>query len=226
MFGTSPIAGLFARSPFKPIQEHMKVVEECVAEIAPLFEAFGRGDQEAVDTKKERIDHLEHRADELKNQIRTHLPRGLFMPVDRRDLLDLLHAQDSIADVAQDIAGFLTLRRLEIPSTFGGDLTALVEQVFKAAQQCRKVIGQLDELVEMGFKGREVEYVEKQIDKLSEIESEADTLEMDLVRRLFALEDELKPGTFFIWYEIIQKLGDIADYAEDVGDRLRLLMAR
>lgn len=226
MLSTSPIADLFGRSPFRPTQEHMKVVEACAAEVLPLFEALVQGDEEKLLSHKSRISKLEHQADQLKNDIRMHLPRGLFMPVDRRDLLDLLHAQDSIADTAQDIAGFLTLTKLEIPGAFGDLLAAYVKRNIDAAHQAAAVISALNDLVETSFRGREVEQVEELVRRLSEIESETDEQGMELARRLFAEEARLSPAAFFLWYEIIQKIGDIADYAEDVGDRLRLLIAR
>ena len=40
----------------------------------------------------------------MKRELRTHLPKGLFMPVDRRDVLDVLLRQDIIANQAKDIA--------------------------------------------------------------------------------------------------------------------------
>jgi uncharacterized protein Yka (UPF0111/DUF47 family) len=44
--------------------------------------------------------------------------------------------------------------------------------------------------------------------------------------RLFLHEDEIKPVSVMMWYQLIQWVGDLADYAEKVGDRLRLLIAR
>ena len=64
---------------------------------------------------KERIFEKEAEADRIKNDLRGALPKSLFMPVDRRDLLEVLQMQDSIADTAQDIAGLLIERRMEIP---------------------------------------------------------------------------------------------------------------
>jgi hypothetical protein len=43
---------------------------------------------------------------------------------------------------------------------------------------------------------------------------------------LFAQEDNMKPVSVMFWYQLIQWVGDLADYAEKVGDRLRLLIAR
>lgn len=45
----------------------------------------------------------EHEADDMKHVLRHHLPKGLFMPVDRRDLLDVLMMQDAVINQAKDI---------------------------------------------------------------------------------------------------------------------------
>ena len=225
MFGTNPIAGLFGKSPFKPTQKHVEAVAQCAAEVVPLFEALLAGDGDEVAAHKDRIFELENEADEIKNQIRAHLPKSLFMPIDRRDLLDLLHAQDSIADTAQDVAGLVTIRELEVPEVFRELLPAYVRRNADAVKQCKELIGLLDELLEMGFRGRQVEEVEKKVERLSEIESETDDQGMELTRLLYENEEGMSAGTFFLWYELFHKMGDIADYAEDVGDRLRLLVA-
>ncbi len=226
MFGSNPIAGLFGRSPFGPTQQHMKVVAKCATAVIPLFDALLDADDQGVETHKQQIFELEHEADDIKNEIRSHLPKSFLMPVDRRDLLDLLHAQDSIADTAQDVAGLVTLKTLEIPADFRQRLPSFVQRNIDAAHQCEKVIGQLDELLEMGFRGREVDRVEAMVQELSQIESETDDQEMELTRLLFRHEEGMSPGTFFLWYELFRRLADIADYSEDVGNRLRLLTAR
>ena len=38
MKSTNPMAALFGKSPFKPIQEHMRIVTDCVGEVPALFE--------------------------------------------------------------------------------------------------------------------------------------------------------------------------------------------
>jgi hypothetical protein len=148
------------------------------------------------------------------------------MPVDRRDLLEILQAQDSIADTAQDVAGILSMRRLTVPESFDGLLQAYVARVVDAVVQCQKIINELDELLEMGFRGRQVERVTEMVDELGAIETETDEQGMELAGQLFRLDDQMPIGTFILWHELIQKLGNLADLAENVGDRLRLLMAR
>jgi uncharacterized protein Yka (UPF0111/DUF47 family) len=43
----------------------------------------------------------------MKREMRHHLPKGLFMPVDRRDVLDVLLMQDLIANQAKDVSGVI-----------------------------------------------------------------------------------------------------------------------
>ncbi|HEB95804.1 MAG TPA: TIGR00153 family protein [Sedimenticola thiotaurini] len=223
---TNPIASLLGRSPFKPLQAHMRIVGECVAEVPALFQALVAGDQEALNRQKELIFAKEQEADELENELRAHLPKSLFMPVDRRDLLELLDMQDYIADTAQDIAGLMVERDMSVPKVMEEPLLALVQRCVDTCDQAATIIEELDELIESGFRGREASKVDEMVARLSEIEDETDEMGMNLARTLFSQEDEMKPVSVIFWYQMIQWIGDLADYAEKVGDRMRLLIAR
>ncbi|MDJ0609539.1 MAG: TIGR00153 family protein [Kiloniellales bacterium] len=226
MVTKSTLTSLFGRSPFKPMQEHIAVATQCAAQVPDLFEALAAGDQEKVTATKDRIFQLEGEADKIKNDLRAHLPKSLLLPVDRRDLLEVLDMQDSIADTAQDIAGLLFERPMEVPDNLKDPLLALTRRCVDACDQAVKIIGELDELVETGFRGRESDKVAEMVTELNKIETDTDHMGTELVRRLFAQEDEMKPVSVMFWYELIQWIGDLADYAEKVGNRLRLLLAR
>lgn len=223
---TSPIAALFGKSPFRPMQEHMRVVDECATELIALFEALLGGDRDGVIARKDRIFALENEADEIKQELRSHLPRSLFMPVDRRDLLELLHRQDSIADTAQDVAALVVLRGMQVPAFLREPLLPYVRRVVDAVHKCREVIRELDELLEAGFRGAETRRCEEMIRELSVIETETDDQGLRLVGLLFGHEEELSPLRVVYWQRLIEMVGHVADHAENAGDRLRLLIAR
>lgn len=223
---TTTLANLFGQSPFKALQRHMRVVLDCMREVPPLFEALAAGDQERVISLKDKIFELENDADTIKNELRSNLPKSLFMPVDRRDLLEVLQMQDSIADTAQDVAGLLVERPMGMPEFLKEPLMTLAERCVDACEHSGKIIEELDELLATGFRGREANRVEEMVEELNRIEDETDQLGLELTRRLFQHEDELKPVSVMMWYQLIQWVGDLADYAEKVGDRLRLLIAR
>ena len=200
--------------------------KKCVSQVPKLFEAVCDGDHEKVAEIKERIFDLEHQADVIKNELRAHLPKSLFMPVDRRDLLEVLDLQDSIADTAQDIAGLLVERKMEVAEGMAQPLLNLVRRCVDACNQAAMIIERLDELVETGFRGPQSEAVIEMVEQLNKIEDDTDQMGLELARSLFAREDDMKPVSVVFWYDLIHLIGDLADDAEKIGNRLRLLLAR
>jgi predicted phosphate transport protein (TIGR00153 family) len=226
MSSKNTLSRLFGKSPFKALQSHMRVVLECAREVQPLIEALTEGDKARVLAAKERIFEREAEADRIKNKLRLHLPKSLFMPVDRRDLLEVLHLQDTIANTAQDIAGLLIERQMTVPEFMHEPLIALTARCIDTCEHSASVIEELDELLATGFRGREVDKVDAMLKELNDIEDETDELGVTLARVLFEHEDEMNPISVMMWYRLIEWIGDLADYAEKVGDRLRLLIAK
>lgn len=220
----SVIANLFGRSPIRPMQKHMQVASECARAIVPVLDAMAIGDMEALDRGREIVDELEHQADELKHEIRRHLPKRFLMAIERRDMLEILDYQDSVADVAQDVAELAALRHMKTPELLKGPLMALTKASLATCAQSESVMNELTELVETGFGRHEVARVEGMIEKLNELESRADERGEEALRILFSIEDEIGVGAYY-WYEIIRWIGDIADYAERSGNRIRLMIA-
>ena len=64
------------------------------------------------------------------------------------------------------------------------------------------------------------------IDEGSKAETEADNLEDMLVKKLFEVEDQMKPVDVVFWYEVFEWIGDLADYSKKTGSRLRLMIAQ
>jgi len=221
-----PLMGdLFGTSPNRPLQRHMEAAVACARAVLPLFEDMAAGRTEALAARRKAIDDLEHQADDIKNAIRSKLPKRLFMAVERLDLLDILDHQDSIADRAQDVARLVEQRSMVIPEGLREPLLDLVRKVIETCELAGEVIHALDALVETGFHGREAARVEEMIRTLNTLESETDKLEERARRALFSMEVQLGVSTLF-WHRLIIWVGRIADHAEKVGNRLRLLIAR
>lgn len=220
------LSGIFGTSPVKPMQQHMEKVFACVSELMPLFEAVIANDMDKVAKVQKSISDLEGEADDLKKQIRLHLPSGMFMPVSRRDLLEILTMQDKIANTSKDIAGTILGRKMTLPEKIAKDYPAFVQRCIDACEQAQVAINELDELVETGFRGHEVKMVKKIISKLDKIESNTDKLQVKIRHKLFAIENDLPPVEVMFLYKIIDLTGEVADQSQKVGSRLQLLLAR
>lgn len=220
------MSGLFGRSPITPLQEHMYRVYKGIKHLTPLIEGMIESDQDKTLAAQKEIVDGEHDADEMKRELRTHLPKGLFMPVDRRDILDVLLRQDIIANQAKDVASLIIGRNMELPEEMKAPFLAFTNRCVDTVKQALLTINELDELVETGFRGLEVDHVEEMLVTLGSIESETDTMQEDLRQILFKLEKDLRSVDVIFTYRLIDWVGSVADNAERVGSRLSLMLAR
>ena len=90
---------------------------------------------------------------------------------------------------------------------------------------CRKLHRELDDLLETGFRGREVRLVEDMIVDLDKIEDDTDVMQVAVRRELLELESQLNPVDVMFLYSIIEWVGELADISERVGSRLELMLA-
>jgi predicted phosphate transport protein (TIGR00153 family) len=222
----APISGLFGSSPFKPLQEHMASVQECTAQLLPYFDAVFNKDWDEAARQQQKISELENLADRLKRHLRLRMPNSLFMPVARRDLLELLTMQDKVANKAKDIAGLILGRKMEFPESLGPQIREFVARSIDACAQAQQAINELDELVETGFRGNEVKLVASMIHQLDEIEHDTDRMQVHIRTSLATVEKELPPIDVMFQYKIIDWIGDLGDRAQQVGSRLELLLAK
>ncbi|MDG1234215.1 MAG: TIGR00153 family protein [Pseudomonadales bacterium] len=225
MSKTPLFSRLFGRSPISPIKEHMETCERCVLGLVPFFEAVSGADWADAEKRYRSVSDLEGDADKLKKKVRLNLPRSLFLPVSRQHLLEIVQVQDRIANGAKDIAGLMLGRKMKFPDQVNPALTEFVKASLDAVSLARKVTAQLSDLVTTGFSGREIELVEKMLEELDDAEHRSDVLQVKLRRALFDHEADLNPVSVIFLYRVIDQIGDIADDAQTVGNRMMYLIA-
>lgn len=220
------IFSMFGRSPISSLEEHMAKVNACAEALLPFFDALMVQDWKRASQLQLHISNLEHEADEIKKDLRLHLPKSLFLPVPRSDVLELLTIQDSVANRAKDIAGIMLGRRMEIPEVIAPQFRIFLQRSIDASAQATQAIGELDDLLEAGFQGSEVKLVESMIHELDKIEHDTDEIQIKIRRLLFDIENTLPPVPTMFLYKVIEWVGDLADRAQQVGERMQLLLAR
>jgi predicted phosphate transport protein (TIGR00153 family) len=219
------LANIFGTSPVQPLERHMEIAYSCAKKLRPLFAAVIDNNWDAALEVRAEIEALEHEADDFKKDIRLNMPKSLFMPVPREDLLALVLVQDRIANLTKDVSGVIIGRRMQIPDAIADKFVEFVSRNVDAAKQARKSVRELDELFTAGFRGAEVALVTDMIEKLDQIETHTDEQQTILRSALFEIEKTLDPIDAMFLYEVIQLTGEIADMAERVGRRLELLLS-
>ena len=223
---TINFAKLFGKSPFKPMKKHMSIAAECASLMPGALEAFFKGDKETLKDIRHRISQLEDDADKILEELQSRLPKSMFLPVDRRDLLDVLEMQESIADRTEDIIGLMLDLPMDVPSKMQKPVMRLTNRVTDAVDGAHKIVKTFEDLVETGFKGPHMDKAQALVHEVVGIETDADTIGTEITHTLFAHAKEMDPVSVVFLYRLIGWIDDLADYSEKLAIRSRLLLAR
>ena len=226
MARTDNITSLFGKSPITPLQKHMKQAHSCLKDFAVFAKAANAQDWEKAETVHISINNKEEKADKLKKKLRMNLPSTFMMPFSRRDLLDVLLIQDSIANITKDLVGLMMTRHMVFPEEIADDFIKLADLCIKTSGAALVAINELDELLETAFSSRQRKLVSKMIKTVNELEHETDDAQNDIRNKLFSLESDLPPVDVMFYYRAIEWLGETADAAQKVGSRFEVMLTK
>lgn len=218
------LLNLFGKSPFTPLETHMQEVSVCVYLLNDLFAALEKKDYDELEKVAKKISKQEHQADLTKNDLRNHLPKRLFLPIDRAHLLEILTIQDSIADRAEDVAVLLTLKRVELIDSLRDDFKEFLAKNLDTFNGAKKIVKELHELLETTFGGIEADKVRQMVHEVAYKEHEADLVQRKVLKALLNAEDQMSYTSFFVWHRILEQLGAISDLSENLAYRVRMTL--
>ena len=218
------LLNLFAKSPFAPLQKHMQDVNECVMKVKEIFEAMEANDLKSVSRIAREISKLEAKADTTKNELRNHLPGGLFMPISKTALLEILSLQDDIADDCEDIGVLLTLKDLTLKDVFKDDFKSFLNKNFETYELVKEIIDEFDNLLETSFTGREAEKVKSMVSNVALKEHETDLTQRKLLKNIFSNEDQFTHAEFQLWLLILREIRTLSNTSEKLAHRIRNLL--
>ncbi|BCO08247.1 TIGR00153 family protein [Desulfolithobacter dissulfuricans] len=222
----SLIGDLFGKSPFGPIVEHSKKVHECVELLWPLLEALIQEDYDTIHRLHSKMSRLEHEADLIKHDIRSFISQRYFLPVDRSDLVNFLARQEKIADLAEDFAVVLTLRRTTVHVEIQDLFLCYLNQVFQVSGTLLTAAVEFKNLAETAFGGAEARSILKLIENLGEEEWKTDKMSRKLSRAIYSLEGREDILNILFYEKMVIMLGSIANQAENAGDYLRVMIEK
>jgi predicted phosphate transport protein (TIGR00153 family) len=198
---------------------HVELVYECVNKLKDLMDHFYKHDFDLMDSEVDEIGRIEHEADEIRRKMETEFFHGAFLPFDREDRIVLAEQVDSVADATESTAYAISLGKINFPILFREDFIELVDASCDTVSVLRECIKLLDtDLGAALSKAHEVE----------EKEDDGDKIERRIIRRLYEAyrNDEISILKFIELKNITEKIGNIADRAEDASDRVPIIVAK
>jgi len=198
---------------------HVELVYACARKLQDVMKHFYEGKFDLLDKEVEELSRLEHEADEIRRKMEIEFYNGAFLPFDREDRIILAELVDAVSDASQSAAYAISLGKINFPQSFKEDFEELTEKSCETVSVLRECVSLLDtDLSAALVKAHEVEAKEEQ----------GDIIERRIICKLYAAyrKKEISILKFIELKNITEKIGNIADRAEDASDRVPIIVAK
>ena len=213
-------------SPFHLLQKHALAVQSVMEGLIEIFK-YKMLSNESLTLKayQDAVEH-EHKADILKRKLRTFLNENVFLPVSRRDLLEVILLQDSIANKIKDVAGLFFSRNMKVLPVWVGTWETFVQTLELSVRLVVQLNEDLVHMLEAGFHSRMQQVLLDTVEQLDVCESEHDDLLVVLRRSLYEVEKDMSPIDVWFYYQLLERMGHVTDIARRLGFQLVTLVTR
>ncbi len=217
------ISRLFGKSPFSPLKNHMVCISRCVEKLAEIIAFLPSFEDADFEKKVDDLCQFKHEADLKKTEILHHFPKDLFIPIDRSDFFDILSIQNEIGDIAEKVGIFLSFRSIEFTLSFQTDIEVLLQKNIETFLESRKIIQEIDDLVEASFGGIEAKKVHTLVERTSRKEYDAKVFLRMLMKKCF-IEESPSPSLFYLKIKTIENIGALSSLSEKLATRILMLL--
>ncbi|MFM7575995.1 MAG: DUF47 domain-containing protein [Microcystaceae cyanobacterium] len=171
--------------------------------------------QEAVDEsceqKLSQLIVIKNRSNDLRKLIGVELYTEMLIPDSRGDVLSLLQNLYSLIDICEDSFQELLIEKPQIPVAFQSNFIELTQMVFNSIEAA---------VLAARFYFRDPGRARDYTSQVSFYETEADTIRLRLKKQVFSSDLSLERKLHL--RDSIDLIDEIADQAEEVGDRLAI----
>ncbi|MEF3169396.1 MAG: phosphate signaling complex protein PhoU [Deltaproteobacteria bacterium] len=210
--------------PLECLERHAKYVCDALDHSMRAFTAYCDGDSEGFRLYLEKTRELEQAADLVKRNVRSHLPKGVIMPIDKFELFQYLNEQDDVANTAEDIMDWLSYRTVVIGES-------LKREYHRLYSQCINITGMLFDIIkdarayfQVGDEEVRVR-MKREIRRMRDEETKADGMEHRIKQIIFdTYAEDLFPVYFLV--RLVELIGRTADHAVGAADVMRSMIAR
>lgn len=208
---------------FQLIKKHLRLIKECLDRLPLALSSYLEGDMVKVEEVALHIRDIEREADKIKTNIRSHLPRGLILPVEKFELFLYLKEQDSLADLAEELLNLFMYHKIDLSKSLKEEFLKLLEQSLEAVSPLEEIVVRtLSYLTSWGEEDRE--RAKGLIRKVRETQFITEEKAHKLKLRLYQEMENLKD--LFHAEKILRVIAEISSHAENTADLLRAMLAR
>jgi predicted phosphate transport protein (TIGR00153 family) len=204
----------------KKVQEFIVHYNEqvliCMSEFEKAVTAYIEDpDRDALHEGYKRVHQAEGKADDIRREIEVLMYSKALFPESRGDILGLIETMDRVPNQTESVVRMIHNQHIPLPKAFAPAILSMIE----ASCRCiKELINAVNSLFD-NFMNATV-----YVGKIDELESEVDHIEEDLIDQIFSSRED---GFIKILLrDMVRRIANITDRAENVGDRIRIIVAK
>ncbi len=204
----------------------MRIASESAAFLPDAMQACFRNDRQALEEIRQGVSELAADSGKLLEELQQRLPDARDIPLERRDLFDMLEMQEAITNRTRAITALLLDLPMDVPKDMHKPLVHLVDRCVATTEVAYEIVKSIEKVVEAGFKGAQVEAARQLVQDVMAIDTEADAISGEITRLLFAQCRDMDPVAVVFLYQLVGWIDDLANSSERLAIRSQLLLVR
>ncbi len=191
-------------------------VSECIGAFkGAIVQYFANHDRQVLKSASAGVHRAESTADDIRRQIEDLMYSKALFPESRGDILGLLETMDKVPNQTETAVMKILNEHIEVPAELCERIIELIEI------SCRCVDAMID-AAEKLFS--EFTAAAVAVGKIDELESKADRIEAELIESIFGRD--MDGASKILLRDFVKSIAGITDRAENVGDRIRIIVAK
>ena len=188
---------------FDKFVQQMSLCKKAAQQLMNLIEDYNE-----ITAKADEIHATEHEADNLLHEILRELNRSFITPIDREDIISIVHELDDITDSIEDVANLFDV--LSITQV----RPEALEMVKLILIGCEMLYNAVVEFAHFKSSKKINDY----IINVNKAEEDGDRLHRSVIKAIF--QNETEPVAIMKWKELFDAMETVLDDCEDVADLL------
>lgn len=197
------------------VLRHLQQVNESLDSYQRAFTAYVvEGDIDKAKKLALETHKAEGKADDIRRKVELELLGGALMSSSRRDILELIEHVDRLANSGEAVLDTLLLERIIIPER----IKPTIDEIAEVNQT---ILAEVNQAILLLF--RKTSEVSEHTRAIEQQEGAVDRLERAALKMIFTMDLDLAHKLQL--RDFIEELVEISDRAEDLSDRLAIMVA-
>ena len=198
------------------ISEYCESILKCMDSFEKAVKHYcADSNRDAVKASFTEVHKAESRADDIRREIEVLMYSKSLFPESRGDIMGLLETMDRVPNQAEEAIRMIWNQYVVVPKEHVAEILTLVDVCCRSASA---MVGAAEKLF-ADFTNAAVA-----VGKIDELESEGDKIEASLIEKVFSEKPDSVAAIVF--RDFIESVAGISDRAENVGDRIRIIVAK